>query len=100
VALVAVGDGAAGSAGFLLDDDPDRFAVELCGGGDELFDGAGCFADADEVCEVEVSGVVVEVEAFLFEVCLRSPALGGVENLRVAGRSLCCWRAGGESDQL
>jgi hypothetical protein len=37
---------------------------------------------------------------FLFEVCLRSPALGGVENLWVAGRSLCCGRIGVESHQL
>lgn len=41
VAFVAVDDGAAGGAGFLLDDDADALAVALGGGGDELLDGAG-----------------------------------------------------------
>ena len=37
---------------------------------------------------------------FLFEVRVRSPASAGIENLRVAGRPLCCGRVGGEGDEL
>jgi hypothetical protein len=78
VALVAVGERFSGGARFLLDEDGDVVAIALGGGGDELFDGAGGDADADDVGDVEVGAVAVE---FKFDadrvVGVRGGAAGG-----------------------
>ena len=63
VAGVAVDEGFAGGAWFLLDDDADLAAVAFGGGGDELFDAAWCFPFADDVGDVEGAGLAVEFEA-------------------------------------
>jgi hypothetical protein len=49
----------AGGAAFLFDHDLRGAPVALGGGCDELFDGAACFAGADEVGDVEDAGLVV-----------------------------------------
>src|SRR5207248_7434714 len=80
MAFVAVDHGAAGGAGLLFDDDSDAFAVALGGGGDELFDGTGWDAHADEVREVEAAGALVEVE----------PDADGVVGIRGGGAWFGC----------
>ena len=62
VLFVAICEGAAGGARFFLDHDADGPAVLGGGVGDELLDGAGRFADADDVGDVVGAGLFVEVE--------------------------------------